>query len=98
MANGDVKALSQISGVGKKTAERIVVELRDKIGAAGALEAASARHGLSPDDQKVNDAILALMALGFKQLEAHDAVRAAQAMLGASATVEDLVRACLKKG
>jgi Holliday junction DNA helicase RuvA len=98
VANGDVKALSQISGVGKKTAERIVVELRDKIGAAGTLEAASARHGLAPGDQKLNDAILALMALGIKQLEAHDAVRAAQAMLGASASVEELVRACLKKG
>ncbi len=36
VAGGDVKALSQISGVGKKTAERIIVELRDKIGAAGA--------------------------------------------------------------
>ncbi len=98
VANGDVKSLSQISGVGKKTAERIVVELRDKIGAAGAWEAASARRALSPDDQKVNDAVLALMALGFKQLEAHDAVRAAQTMLGAKATVEELVRACLKKG
>lgn len=97
VANGDVKSLSQISGVGKKTAERIVVELRDKIGAAGALEAASAKHGLSPDDQKNNDATLALMALGFKQNEAHDAVRAAQVMLGAAATVEQLVRACLKK-
>ena len=98
VANGDVKALAQISGVGKKTAERIVVELRDKIGVAGALEAASARHALSPDDQKTNDATLALMALGFKQVEAHDAVRAAQTMLGAAATVEQLVRACLKKG
>ena len=98
VATSDVKSLSQISGVGKKTAERIVVELRDKIGAAGALEAASAKHALSPDDQKTNDATLALMALGFKQIEAHDAVRAAQAMLGASATVEQLVRACLKKG
>ena len=98
VANGDVKALAQISGVGKKTAERIVVELRDKIGAAGAWEAASAQRALSPDDQKVNDAVLALMALGFKQIEAHDAVRAAQTMLGAKATVEDLVRACLKKG
>lgn len=98
VANGDVKSLSQISGVGKKTAERIVVELRDKIGQAGALEAASARHALSPDDQKTSDATLALMALGFKQSEAHDAVRAALAMLGASATVEQLVRACLKKG
>lgn len=98
VANGDVKALSQISGVGKKTAERIVVELRDKIGAAGAWEASSAQRALSPTDQKTNDAVLALMALGFKQIEAHDVVRAAQAVLGPQATVEDLVRASLKKG
>ena len=98
VAGGDVKALSQISGVGKKTAERIIVELRDKVGVAGAWEAASAKHALSADDQKVNDAVLALMALGFKQAEAHDSVRAAQAMLGPQATVEALVRACLKKG
>ena len=98
VANGDVKSLSQISGVGKKTAERIIVELRDKIGAAGTWEAASTRRALSPDDQKAKDAVLALMALGFKQMEAHDAVRAAQTMLGAKATVEELVRACLKKG
>ncbi len=98
VANGDVKALSQISGVGKKTAERIVVELRDKMGAAGAWEASSAQRALSPADQKVNDAVLALMALGFKQPEAHDAIRASQALLGAQASVEELVRASLKKG
>ena len=84
--------------MGKKTAERIVVELRDKVGAAGAWEAASAKNTLSPNDQVLNDAVLALMALGFKQAEAHDSVRAAQAMLGPGATVETLVRACLKKG
>ena len=98
VANGDVKALSQISGVGKKTAERIVVELRDKIGAAGAWEASSAQRSLSDADQKINDAVLALMALGFKQPEAHDAIRASQALLGPRAAVEDLVRASLKKG
>jgi Holliday junction DNA helicase RuvA len=98
VAGGDVKSLSQISGVGKKTAERIVVELRDKVGAAGAWEAASAKHALTADDQKLNDAVLALMALGFKQAAAHESIRAAQAMLGAQASVEDLVRACLKKG
>lgn len=98
VANGDVKALSQISGVGKKTAERIVVELRDKVGAVGAWEASSAKHGLSAADQKINDAVLALMALGFKQNEAHDSVRAALAMLGPQAGIEDLVRASLKKG
>jgi Holliday junction DNA helicase RuvA len=98
VANGDVKALSQISGVGKKTAERIIVELKDKVGAAGAWEASSASRSLSSEDQKVNDAVLALMALGFKQVDAHETVRQAQAMLGAQATVEELVRACLKKG
>src|SRR5438552_16903706 len=98
VANGDVKALSQISGVGKKTAERIVVELRDKIGAAGAWEALSAQRALSAVDQKTNDAVLALVALGFKQNEAYESVRAALTLLGGDATVENIVRACLKKG
>jgi len=96
VANGDIKSLSQISGVGKKTAERIVVELKDKIGPAGAWEASSAKH--SAGDQKTNDAVLALIALGFKQNEAHDAVRGAISILGPDATVENIVRACLKKG
>lgn len=98
VANGDLKSLSKISGVGKKTAERIVVELKDKIGLAGAWEAASAKHSLSADEQRINDAVLALVALGFKQIDAHDAVRGAQAVLGVQATVEELVRVCLKKG
>lgn len=98
VSNGDVKALSQISGIGKKTAERIIVELRDKVGAAGAWEASSAQRSLSAGEQKINDAVLALIALGFKQPEAHDAVKGAVTMLGAQAGVEELVRACLKRG
>jgi Holliday junction DNA helicase RuvA len=97
VANSDVKALSQISGVGKKTAERIVVELKDKIGAAGGWEASSAQRALSPADQKINDAILALMALGFKQVDAHDAVHAAVEKLGPDAGPDDLVRASLRR-
>jgi Holliday junction DNA helicase RuvA len=98
VANGDVKSLSQISGVGRKTAERIVVELKDKMGESAGWEALSAQRALTPEDQKVNDAVLALMALGFKQVEAYEAARKAQGALGAEATVEDLIRACLKKG
>lgn len=98
VANGDVKMLSQISGVGKKTAERIVVELKDKIGKAAAFESGSPERPLSGDDQKLNDAVLALVALGFKQPEAHETIRAAQAVLGPQATVEQLIRASLKKG
>jgi len=97
VANSDVKALSQISGVGRKTAERIIIELRDKIGPAGAWEALSAQRALSPADQRINDAVLALVALGFKQVEAHEAVRAAVAALGEKATLEEVVRTCLKK-
>lgn len=98
VAGGDVKSLSQISGVGRKTAERIVVELKDKVGAAAAWEAASTERGLSAVDQKINDAVLALMALGFKQVEAHETIRGVAVLLGPQTTVEDLVRACLKKG
>jgi Holliday junction DNA helicase RuvA len=98
VASADVKALSQISGLGRKTAERIVVELKDKIGAAGAWEASSERRGLSGAEQKINDAVLALIALGFKQADAHESVRQALAVLGEQATLEEIVRACLKKG
>jgi len=98
VANADVKSLSQISGVGRKTAERIVVELKDRIGAAGAWEALSAQRALTAEEQKINDAVLALVALGFKQVEAHETVRGVLGTLGGQATVEDLVRACLKKG
>ncbi|MSU04132.1 MAG: Holliday junction branch migration protein RuvA [Pedosphaera sp.] len=98
VVNGDHKALSQISGVGKKTAERIVVELRDKFGASAGWEASSAQRALSPSDQKINDAVLGLMALGFKQVEAHDTVRSAVEKLGPDASLEDIVRASLKKG
>jgi len=98
VANSDAKALSQISGVGKKTAERIIIELKDRIGKAGALEASSAQRALSDADRKINDAILALMALGFKAAEAQDSIRAAHAVLGPQAGIEELVRASLKKG
>ena len=98
VANGDVKALASITGVGKKTAERIVVELKDKLGPAAAWEARSAQEGATEEEAKVLDAVSALVALGYKQAEAHDQIRAALAMLGEEATVETLVRSALKKG
>jgi Holliday junction DNA helicase RuvA len=96
IANNDVKALSKIKGVGAKTAERLCVELRDKIGEMAAAEAASARHALTAEEQRIRDAILAMVSLGYKQLEAHKAVEAAVQKAGASATVEELVRQALK--
>jgi Holliday junction DNA helicase RuvA len=98
VAGSDIKMLSQISGVGRKTAERIIIELKDKIGPGGVLEAQSAQRSLSADEQKVNDAVLALIALGFRPGEAHETIRATQAVLGPEAGLEALVRASLKKG
>ncbi len=97
VAMGDVKALSQISGVGRKTAERIVVELKDKVGKSAALEPATGR-AVSPEEGSFSDAVAALLALGYKLPDAHEAVRGAQAVLGPQAAVDQLVRAALKKG
>jgi Holliday junction DNA helicase RuvA len=92
---GDIAALSKIKGVGKKTAERIIVELRDKVGVSAAWEAASAKQGLTPDEQHVNDAVLALISLGYKQAEAHKTVRAIRDAQP-KATIEELVKEALK--
>jgi Holliday junction DNA helicase RuvA len=92
---GDIASLSKIKGLGKKTAERIIVELRDKVGVSAAWEAASAKQGLSPDEQHVNDAVLALISLGYKQAEAHKTVRAIRDAQP-RATLEDLVKEALK--
>jgi Holliday junction DNA helicase RuvA len=92
---GDLAALSRIKGVGRKTAERIVVELRDKVGVSAAWEAASAARALPPEEQHVNDAVLALISLGYKQAEAHKTVRAVRDQ-HPKATVEELVKEALK--
>ena len=97
VANGDVKALSGISGVGKKTAERIVVELRDKLGDGMVIDSGSGAP-ISAEDQKMADAIAALEALGSKPKAAQEAIRVAITMLGPDKPVDELVRAALKKG
>lgn len=100
VTSGDVKMLSSISGVGKKTAERIVVELKDKLGGFGTTPSSVPTPGAkSPqvEDTRGADAVAALMALGIKPADAHDSVRAALAMLGPDATAEQIIRASLRR-
>ena len=94
----DAKALARIKGLGKKTAERIIVELKDKVGITAAWEAASAANAPTPLELKLNDAVLALIALGYKQVDAHKAVKAVhEEAAGAEVSSEDLVRQALRK-
>jgi Holliday junction DNA helicase RuvA len=96
VVNSDVASLAKISGLGKKTAERIVLELKDKVGVAAAWEAASATHAPTPAQEQANEAVLALIALGYKQVEAHKAVRELQEKEPIK-SAEDLVKLALKR-
>ena len=95
IAEGDIRRLSSISGIGKKMAARMVVELRDKIGAAEALEAAAGGRELTAADLKLRDAVLALISLGYKRAEAERLVKNVMTMDLVEATVEGIVRKAL---
>lgn len=84
-----------ISDLRKKTAERIVLELKDKLGVASAWEEASAAPALRPEREQTNEAVLALIALGYKQIEAHKAVRDLQKK-GEAKLAEELVKFAFK--
>ena len=97
VVNADTASLSKISGLGKKTAERIVLELKDKLGVVAAWEAASAGNAPTPEQTQANEAVLALIALGYKQVDAHKAVRDLQEREPGIKTAEELVKGTLKK-
>jgi len=93
----DAAAISKISGVGKKTAERVVLELKDKVGVAAAWEAAGQANKPTEGESRINDAVLALISLGYRQVEAHKAVKSALGRLGDPADSETLVREALRE-
>ena len=77
IAEGNCKRLSGVRGVGKKTAERIVVELRDKIDPVEALAGRAAAGGNTAGAASLRDTVLALAALGFPQDQARKMVQGA---------------------
>ena len=92
----DVTALSRLPGIGKKTAQRLVVEMKDRIdglvGSMAAVVPGRAATGDAPADA-LADAVSALVALGFRPADANRMARAA-ASDGASS--EEIIRAALK--
>ncbi|WP_269538173.1 Holliday junction branch migration protein RuvA [Cerasicoccus fimbriatus] len=100
IANGDVGVLSKCPGIGKKTAERLIVELKDKVGMIGSATAGSSAPGNASNEapvasSNIMDAVAALMALGYKADAADKSVRKAAGKLGDDASTEELIRAAL---
>ena len=95
IAGGDVKRLSGISGIGKKTAERLVLEMRDKLGKGEMLVALAGGDSASPANARLRDALLALISLGHKQADAQRMVMDMAADITPETTLEDILRKVL---
>jgi Holliday junction DNA helicase RuvA len=95
IAEGNIKRLSSVRGVGKKTAERLVVELRDKIDPAEALAGRAAATGDVAGATVLRDTVLALTALGFPQDQARKMVQAALDAGAETADTEALLKLAL---
>jgi holliday junction DNA helicase RuvA len=98
--DSDIALLAKCPGIGKKTAERLVIELRGKVGGAPGLGSATSGSVLVQGDSGgrssvAQDAVLALMALGYKAPDADAAVRRSLLALGPKASTEAVVKRAL---
>jgi holliday junction DNA helicase RuvA len=89
---GNVKLLESIKGIGKKTAERIVLELKDKVGKHAAMPAISS----SSYNTVHQDALEALAALGINRILAEQTLKKVVAGMAENPTVEELIKQVLK--
>jgi Holliday junction DNA helicase RuvA len=96
IARGDDKMLKAVPGIGPKTASRMIVELKEKIGLAPALQAFSRELEPTEDQKQLYDATLALIKLGYTQAAAQKALRKVVEETEEKVTVEQLVRKALK--
>ncbi|OGC35455.1 Holliday junction DNA helicase RuvA [candidate division WOR-1 bacterium RIFOXYB2_FULL_48_7] len=95
IAQADVALLSTISGVGRKTAERLVVELKEKISKAYAIRSSEFSTGIKGEATLVNDSISALISLGYSPKEARLTVSNLEVdKLG---SVEEIIRSALRR-
>ena len=91
IATADVKTFSKIKGIGKKTAERIVLELRDKVSTLG-ISVSENELTTSYSGSMEQEAEMALMALGFSKAEAHRAVSSVEDKSSAEAIIAGALR------
>lgn len=90
---GDARTLERVKGIGKKTAERLVLELKDKI---NRLPQPNTPMVMPAHNTRWNDALDALMALGIQRAQAEAGIKKSQPVLEDSATVEEIIKHVLK--
>ena len=96
LGQGNLAGLTIIPGIGKKLAERLVLELRDKVGRQE-LDEKSGDPSLEPRTKVLSEAILALTSLGYNRASAEKAVRSAISSPKASTlSLEEIIKASLK--
>jgi holliday junction DNA helicase RuvA len=94
LVQGDVHKLSAIPGIGKKTAERLALELKDKAGKLDIASAPAFEAREIPSEDVMDDVVSALLNLGYKEPQVRKALAGLDAAGGA--TVEDLLKQALK--
>jgi len=92
---GDVNALTLIPGIGMKTAKRIIVELREKL--VGVDDSIPGDFGVIVDSKYSDEALKALLSLGYRRTEALNAIKRALKELDADASVEKILKVALNK-
>jgi len=92
----DVNKLTQAPGIGRKTAQRIILELKDKLIKKG-FQGLERDEGTGGSSQEEEDAVEALVALGYSETEARKFVRATPAGAGSTLPAPELVRLALRK-
>jgi Holliday junction DNA helicase RuvA len=93
--SNDLGRLTAIPGVGRKTAERLVIELRDKVGDLAAAAGASTSTASMPADAIFDDALSALINLGYQRAAAERALKQAS-QDGSEMSVQKLLRKSLQ--
>lgn len=93
--NEDVNAIKSVKGIGAKTAQRIIVDLKDKVAKENIISGEEVLITISNNKNK-NEALVALQALGFALNAAEKAVNKTLKSMDETATVEDIIKASLK--
>lgn len=92
----DVKLIQSVKGIGGKTAQRVILELKDKMLKDGTIETGEIKASGSPSNTVRDEALQALTTLGIPRATAEKSINKAMKLIGADVSVEVLIKEALK--